>query len=249
MRLTQYSDRLYELPFTGVPDRPNLYYVKGDCLSLVMDAGSSPAHVAEFYSELRSHDLPMPAYTVISHWHFDHSFGLSAIEGQSMSTAFTHDRLQTMTHWEWTREAMREREDNHEELHYCNKCIAGEFPDLNVKVATTDIVIERDTTLQLGGVSVRLIPQSSPHCQGLLFVYVPEEKALLVSDGSDPDWYFDKANFAKDSLSGHYDSDKTLQLIDFLEHLDFEYLYVGHAARETKAQALKRLQEAIKEPK
>lgn len=39
----------------------------------------------DFYRALRSCDLKEPDFTVITHWHYDHTFGLHDISGVSIA--------------------------------------------------------------------------------------------------------------------------------------------------------------------
>ena len=89
--LKKVTDRIYYLPgedFTG-RDRPFLYYIRGDKLSLAVDAGNSPDHVELFYSQLKAAGLPLPDITLLTHWHWDHTFGLGAVKGLTAATKAT----------------------------------------------------------------------------------------------------------------------------------------------------------------
>ena len=46
MELTRISDRVWISPFEKERDRPILGYIKGDNLSIAVDAGHSEAHTA-----------------------------------------------------------------------------------------------------------------------------------------------------------------------------------------------------------
>ena len=59
--LKQVTQRVWCLPWEEERDRPSLYYIRGDRRSLAVDAGSSPAHVAQFYAALEKRGLPLPA--------------------------------------------------------------------------------------------------------------------------------------------------------------------------------------------
>ena len=50
--LEQVTQRVWCLLWEEERDRPSLYYIRGDRRSLAVDAGSSPAHVAQFYAAL-----------------------------------------------------------------------------------------------------------------------------------------------------------------------------------------------------
>ncbi len=75
----------YSLETTVSKDRPMLAYVKGDKFSLAVDAGYSASHVNDFYEALKMNDFGEPDFTVITHWHYDHTFGLHATKGVSIA--------------------------------------------------------------------------------------------------------------------------------------------------------------------
>lgn len=50
-------------------------------LGLAVDAEHSDAHVRDFCRALEGEGLPLPAPTAITHWHWDHAFGMHAVSG------------------------------------------------------------------------------------------------------------------------------------------------------------------------
>ena len=236
MELKKIGERLYVLPYEERTDRPNLYYIKGDDYSIAIDAGNSRAHVEKFYAALKEMDFPLPRYTVISHWHWDHTFGLKYINGESISTQLTHDKLIEVGKWKWNLEAMKKREETGDDIPFCNEHILLEYPDLDeIEVVTTDITITENTTLDLGGINVELLPRDSTHSRDPIFVYLPSEKALIVQDADNFDFYHGEVYF----------QDKLKAMIAFFESLDYDKHLLGHAEYETKEFALERLRSEL----
>ena len=81
------------MPFEEERDRPNLGYIKGDKRSLVVDAGHSEAHIREFYDLLCKEGLPLPSLTVLTHWHWDHTFAMHAVKGLTIANKTTNGHL------------------------------------------------------------------------------------------------------------------------------------------------------------
>ncbi|MBR4461701.1 MAG: MBL fold metallo-hydrolase [Erysipelotrichaceae bacterium] len=235
-KLIKFSDRFYVYPYEERTDRPNLYYILGDDYSVAVDAGNSWKHVSAFYDALMEMNFPLPSYTIISHWHWDHTFGLNAIHGVSISSKKTHDKLLEVMEWPWTLEAMKQREREGKDIPFCTEHILLEYPDLDeIKVVTTDEIIE-ESEMDLGGIKIRVIPAPSTHTDDALYVYIPFEKALIVEDADCEDFYHGSV----------YDQDTLRDMISFFESLSYEYHYLGHAERETKEFALHRLKEELK---
>ena len=238
--LIKFSDRFYVYPYSEIADRPNLFYIKGDDYSIAVDAGNSPRHVEEFYVCLKKNNLALPRYTVISHWHWDHTFGLPAISGTSLSSRNAHDKLLEVARWKWNIEEMKKREETGEDIPFCNQCILVEYEDLNdIKVITTDEIVERDLRLDLGGIEVDILPRVSTHSDDTLYVYIKDEKALIVEDADNCDFYD----------NDYYDPVKLQDMINFFESVDYDYHYLGHAERETKQYAIDRLNKVLEEIK
>lgn len=232
MQLTRFSDRIYYLPFEERTDRPNLYYICGDRYSVAIDAGNSAAHVAAFYEALHQEGLAAPRYTLITHWHWDHTFGLHALPAttQSISTKLTGDKLRQVQKWTWNRAAMKKRELTGEDIAFCNEHILIEYPDLSqIQVTCANQEIDKPLTLNPGGITVTLIPQDSTHSRDALFIHIPEEEALFLGDADCEDFY---------DLPCEYDPERLKAMIAFLESIPYKHHFLGHAHPSTKEAAL-----------
>ena len=93
MELKRLSEHIWNMPFETERDRPNLDYVKGGNWSLAIDAGHSAAHTKAFYALLEKESLPLPSLTVLTHWHWDHTFGMHAVNGLCLANAKTNRYL------------------------------------------------------------------------------------------------------------------------------------------------------------
>ena len=85
MELYRLTERVWYTSYEEERDRPALGYIKGDKFSVAIDAGHSDAHLNEFYDLLRKENLPLPSLTIITHWHWDHSFAMHCINGISIA--------------------------------------------------------------------------------------------------------------------------------------------------------------------
>ena len=236
-KLVKVNERLYYLPFRRLGDRPNLYYIKGDKYSVAIDAGNCKEHVDFFYKELIKNGLELPKYTIISHWHWDHTFGLPYINGESICSVLTDKKLKEVMQWKWNLKDMRAREKDGLDIKMCNLNIRYQYKNLDdIKVKTCDIVIDNRRVLDLGGIKVELIPKVSTHSDDALFVYIKGE-ALFVQDS---DWI-------NPYISYEYDQTKLKDMIEFFESLDYKYHYLGHVNMETKEFALDRLKKEVKQ--
>ena len=177
MELKKLSEHIWYMPFEEERDRPNLGYVKGNKLSLAIDAGHSEAHIREFYDLLRKEGLPLPSLTVLTHWHWDHTFAMHAVNGLTMANPKTNTHLL---------ECMRKIETNGpDEFINMYDSIRKEYEGgKDVIVVPADIVFEGDMTIDLGGCTVKVLRSDAPHTDDSTLVYVCEDETLFLGDAT-----------------------------------------------------------------
>ena len=90
MGLKKISNRIFYYPHQPETDRPMLAYIKGEKVALAIDAGNSASHVDEFYKALEIEGLKKPDFTVITHWHWDHTFGMHKVNGLCIANEKTN---------------------------------------------------------------------------------------------------------------------------------------------------------------
>lgn len=235
--LNQLSDRVFYLPFEKETDRPNIYYIRGDDYSISIDAGNSKRHVEKFYAVLKENNLPLPKYTVISHWHWDHTFGICALSSICISSRKTKEKLKEVQKWKWTLEDMKQREEEGKDIPFCTEHILIEYPDLaDIEVALPEMSFEGELKLDLGGIEVECIARDSTHSRDAVFVYLKSEKILILEDADCEDFYHGNI----------YDQGRLKDMLAFLESLDYQWHCVGHAFEESREEAFVRLKGELK---
>ena len=177
MELKRLSEHIWYMPYEEERDRPNLCYIKGDKMSLAVDAGHSEAHIREFYDLIAKEEVPLPSLTVLTHWHWDHTFAMHAVNGITLANKRTNEHLL---------ECMKKIEDNGpDEFLNMYDSIRNEYEGgREVIVVPADIVFEGDMTINLGGCTVKLIQTKAPHTDDSTLVYVCEDKTLFVGDAT-----------------------------------------------------------------
>ena len=75
----------------------------------ITSAGNSAAHVHQMRQELAEAGLPQPDLAAVSHWYWDHTFGMSALHIPTIAGRETNRMLQTVQSWSWDDEAMAQR--------------------------------------------------------------------------------------------------------------------------------------------
>ena len=154
--LKQLTDRVWVYPFEAERDRPNLGYVRGDRLSLSVDAGHSDAHIDEFYRSLEAEGLPPPDLTILTHWHWDHTFAMHKVHGLTLANRRTDRHLRNF----------RDRigREGIEAFLAMDESIRREYAgNRPVVIVPADVVFTGGIDIDLGGCSVHAFEVESPH--------------------------------------------------------------------------------------
>lgn len=212
MELTPLTKHIYYLEHNPEVDRPMLGYVKGDKYSLAIDAGYSAAHVQDFYHAIKSKNFKKPDFTVITHWHYDHTFGLHAIDGVSIAHEKTNEFLKNEKSKAEDRDYMNflKKEDPHFQKEYMN------LDELNIVLS--DLSFTDNLTIDLGNVTAKIFHTTSPHSEDSACIYIPEDQVLFLGDSTSEDFFNE----------GYMDKDKLKSLIRMIESMDCKYCVLSH---------------------
>lgn len=232
------SDRIYYLPAMEETDRPVLGYIKGEKYSLMVDAGNSSDHVDLFNNALMEIAMPSPDYVAITHWHWDHTFGMCAVTGKTIAGNLTNEQLKKVSLWEWTDKAMSERLISGEDIEFCDTHLRIEYPNRDkILVKTADLVFNEYLRIDLGGITCELFHIGGPHSDDSVVVYIPEEKVLFLGDADGGDYYHNH---------GKYNKSKLENLLYFIKTTEFNICVAGHDTAQPKAEVIQYLEEELR---
>ena len=222
MKLNKLTNRIYFLEHDPEVDRPMLAYLKGDKICLAIDAGYSASHVQDFYREIEAEQFNKPDFTVITHWHYDHTFGMHAISGISVAHDKTNEFLEGQQEQAMDPGYIEilKREDIHFRQEYCGQN--------KLNIVLSDVSFSDNMTLDLGGVTARIFHTVSPHSEDTVCIYVPEEKVLFLGDSTSEDFF----------NSGYMDRDKLQALIQMIQSTDCDCCILSHCEPLRKADLL-----------
>ena len=143
------------------PDSVNLGLVVGSERALLVDTGSSPVQGRAVRESVTSVTDRSPAAVVVTHWHYDHAFGLAAFAD-----------LETIAH-----ESVRDR--------LGSPAATAEATRLGVdpaEVARPNREIVVAAALDLGGRRVEVAHLGRGHTDGDLVVVVPDADMVFAGD-------------------------------------------------------------------
>jgi glyoxylase-like metal-dependent hydrolase (beta-lactamase superfamily II) len=218
-------------------DRPVLGAIFGQEKALMVDAGASPAHALEFLHALRDERGLLPSWrpdcAVLSHWHWDHSFGLSALGIPCYAHPACVDRLRGLQGLSWSDGALDGRVRAGSELRFCADMIAAEYgPDnpalplgRDIRIALPELLVDRPMAVDIGGAAVEFMPIDSDHSDDCLVVLVRQARTVFLGDITGAAYY---------EKPVAYRAARVLRLFSALWDLPVDFYIEGHTAAQSR---------------
>jgi glyoxylase-like metal-dependent hydrolase (beta-lactamase superfamily II) len=164
-------------------DRPALGLAAGTDASLLLDIGASPAHTRAFLDATAGLGLPPLRAAVVTHWHWDHSFGGAALDVPIAGQRETHRELVHQAALDWSDAALDARVEAGTELAFCRDMIAVELPDRRgLEIVAPQLVFDDRLTFDLGGVTADVQHVGGDHAADSCVIWIAEDGLLFLGD-------------------------------------------------------------------
>jgi glyoxylase-like metal-dependent hydrolase (beta-lactamase superfamily II) len=182
-QFNQLTPHVYWLSPDSSTDRPILGAIVGSRGTLLVDAGNSPAHVQIVLDGLARRHLPAPTFCMLTHWHWDHVFGASALSVPILAHVETRRIVTVMAGFDWGDAALDQRVAAGTEIAFCRDMLKLEWPDRSsLVIRPLDIGVTSQVDVDLGGVTARFIHVGGDHSPDSSVVYIPEDRIMFLSD-------------------------------------------------------------------
>jgi glyoxylase-like metal-dependent hydrolase (beta-lactamase superfamily II) len=211
-KFIQLTENFYYLEEEEYRDRPVLGYFKGKTGSVMIDGGTSIKHIRQFLDHLKENHLSHPDYCVLTHWHWDHIFGLSELNGPIIAHENTKNIMKEMENTDW-KNTITEKDYP----------IKNEFEDgvFDIGIRLPAITFEKKMTIETGADTLIIEKVQADHTDDCCVVFSVNEKVLFFGDclyvGSD-----DKKGF-------YYHREVYLNLLKKLMSYGAEYYIDSHS--------------------
>ncbi len=218
--LKQLTKNIHYLPF-GDNDRPTLAAISGSRYTLIVDSGNSPNHATLFLSLLSEYSLSPIRYVVLTHWHWDHSFGLSTMNYISIAHRLTAKKLLELSQLEWNDSTLIERVDDGSEISFVSDMIKQEYPNPQraISITSPHLAFTNELEIELGELPCYIQHIGGDHSLDSCIVYIPEDNVIFLGDCLYPNSY----------RYDDYTSKNLFPLINTLLSYDAEYYVDSHA--------------------
>ncbi|MGX7111734.1 MBL fold metallo-hydrolase [Gemella cuniculi] len=217
--LIKFSNKLFYTKQRYMYLEPAVGYVKGKNFSVMIDSGNGPEQVESFLKDLKENNLPHPSYVILTHHHWDHSFGSAYLNIPVISTEKAKNALIEFAHLKWDNESIEQRVEDGVEIQYSADVLKKVYRNHEIKIKIPDISKSGDITLNLGEEKVICFCNDNSHSDDAFIVYVVDEKVLFLGDSHAKNYYTKPMS---------YDKTKLRDYIDTIKKIDFEYAIPGH---------------------
>lgn len=233
MQLNRLTDHVWYLPSEAESHRPALGYVCCGKSAAIVDTGNSPDHVSLLYGCARSVGMPDPEYAILTHWHWDHVFGLSGSPAKSIASVLTNEKLINMQRWDWSDSSMSARVAAGLEIPSTAELIRQEMPMRHsFKVRTADMTFVSHCALRLNDIHCEMYLVGGPHSEDSVVVHVPDDGVLFLGDCYQEDVY---------TGGGSIRLNEFKQLLKRLDTFDAEWFVPGHEEPMSKTDFMEKM--------
>ncbi|WP_172194976.1 MBL fold metallo-hydrolase [Saccharibacillus qingshengii] len=185
------SEHIYVMHAERETDRPLLAAVAGSSRTLLIDGGNSSAHAAAFREYLEREGVRKPDVMVLTHHHWDHSFGVAEWSLPAIAQRQTADILRGFAGLEWNEETLSRLIAEGVVSEQTRNDMRAEYgSDLGlIRVEEPNIVFERFIDVHLGDLTCEIRYVGGDHSADSCVVYVKEEGTLFLGDALAPSVY------------------------------------------------------------
>ena len=166
-------------------DRPVLGAIRGSAGTLIVDGGASPAHLRAFAAELERHERPPVVAIALTHWHWDHSFGSSALDVPVIASARTAAGVAVQAAYAWDEASLRQRVADGRELAFSLPHLLAEFTEAErtaLEIVVPQTVFDETHHVDLGDTTVELRWVGGDHADDSVVIWEPQDRVLFLGD-------------------------------------------------------------------
>jgi glyoxylase-like metal-dependent hydrolase (beta-lactamase superfamily II) len=140
---------------------------------------------------------------VLTHWHWDHSFGGAALDVPIAGQRETYRELVHQASLDWSDAALDARVEAGAELAFCRDMIHVELPDRrDLEIVPPHLVFDEQLTFDLGGLTAHVHHVGGDHAADSCVIHIAEDGLLFLSDCLYPRLYAPIDHYTPATLRG-----------------------------------------------
>ncbi|MFP4385113.1 MAG: MBL fold metallo-hydrolase [Spirochaetia bacterium] len=201
-------------------DRPLLGLVSGRDAALMVDSGTSPGHAEEFLSAAGKNKTAPLKYQFLTHWHWDHVFGIPRVGAECIAHELTAAKLREMRGQPWNNAGLDKMVENGIMSPFNAECLRREMPNEAERIiGPVDRQFTDTLEIDLGELHCLIEHIGGTHTEDSSVLFVPEQKVLFPGD----------CIYGR-RINGEYGYrlEELIQMTEKLRSYDAEYFLVSH---------------------
>ena len=230
-KLHKLTEHVYYMDSYGPTDRPILGAIVGRDRVMAVDGGNSSEHIKLFNSELDKLNIKKPDYMVITHWHWDHIFGIHEMDIPTFAHVKTVEEIKRNAKYDWSDDELDKRIEEGIEIEFCTSRIKLEFPNNReeIQIKIPEISFTNLIEIDLSGINCIIEHVGGTHSEDSCIIYIPEDKVMFLGDCLYSDLYTGDLSWS---------TEKLFPLLEEILKYDVEYYLEAHADEPTTKQQM-----------
>jgi glyoxylase-like metal-dependent hydrolase (beta-lactamase superfamily II) len=220
--LTALTRRVYWSPPDSARDRPIMGAFISSQGTFLVDTGASHKHANQFLSALIEMNAPAPRFAALTHWHWDHVFGTTALGLPTIGHVETRRRVKAMARLDWRDSALDARVAAGEELAFIAEHVKVELTSAErakLVITPPDITFTDQAEFHLDDLTVQIFHVGGDHSPDSSVIFSPEERAAFIGDSLYPGFI---------GGDDYYTLPRLFPLLDRLKALEADYYILSH---------------------
>lgn len=244
LKITEHVYILEDNPYKGYP---YLGYILNENQAFVVDAGFSKRHIDILKNYLNREKLTCPSFGVLTHHHYDHSFGLNSWDIDFFVSNESFNQLKRICKLDYSLNNQLNLIINKDESHWALASINNEYgKDINIfkldisrcKIYDNENSMYSFKLGQTNPLTIEFISLSnSYHSKDTTIVFIKEDKVIFVGDSLYYDVY---------GVIQNYNEEDCKDFFETILKLDFNKVVFGHQEVGSKDDVLKLYKEHMK---
>lgn len=220
------TEHVYYFDSYETTDRPILGAILGEDRVMAVDGGNSSEHIKLFNAELKRLNIKHPDYLTITHWHWDHIFGIHEMNVPTLAHVKTIKEIKRNRGYGWSDEEMGKRVEEGIEIEFCTSRIKLEFPNNRdeIEIKIPEIAFTNLIEVNLGGVDCIIEHVGGDHSEDSCIVYVPQDRVMFLGDCLYADLYTGDLSWTVEKL---------FPLLDSILKYDVDFYLEAHSDKPT----------------
>lgn len=221
--LEQLAPRVYLFPRDETPNaiQPNIGFIELDKQTILVDGGNSSRHARKIKTALDIAGLPPIKTVILTHHHWDHSFGLSSLNPpQIIAHSLCAKYLREYSLREWNPMILREEIVLNPKREISNNAMIDAISDWHsFRIELPTMSFNNNLSLYFDELRIELTHVGGRHADDSIIVRLPEQKVMFLGDCYYPPPYH---------LREEDDEDLDIPMLESFLAQDYDIYVDGH---------------------